>query len=328
MKEVEYEKEPILIVGDEKLAFSITVCLLHAGHPVMLYTGNKTDALECINIHFADMYKQNRNILAQKEFDILEHLSHDENYRMAIVVTNENLSRKKSIIQKLENILPSRAIIALNMESIPLSVIQQDATHPERIIGANWVEPAHTTYFLEIISNEKNKNDLVYDFYSTAQKFWQKDPYVLKKDKGIRARMMSAMVREAFYLVENGYVSVEDIDRACRNDAGYYLPFAGNCRYMDLMGTYIYGVVMKDLNPELSNGNQIPDFFMKIIEQGGKGMENNKGFYNYKDGEVERMKGLFRNFTYQIQRIIRKYPFNYKEVASKSKIKEKATTDS
>jgi 3-hydroxybutyryl-CoA dehydrogenase len=329
MKEkIEDKKNPILVVGDRKLAYNITVCLLHAGHPVTLFTDNKMAALKCINAHFDDMYKQEYNVFADNKFNIIDSLGYEENCKIAIVVTNEDLSRKKAIIRKIEHILDNQALIAINTESIPLSAIQQNARHPERIIGANWAEPVHTTYFLEIISNEKTQKDLVSDFYSTARKYWKKDPYILKKDNGIRARMMSAMVREAFYLVEKGYVSIEDIDRSCRNDAGYYLPFAGNCRYMDLMGTYIYGIVMKDLNSELAKGSHIPGFFTKIIEQGGKGMENSKGFYVYQDGDVEKLNNSFRKFSYQIQRIIGKYLFNYKEESSKSKIKEKATTNS
>ena len=122
------------------------------------------------------------------------------------------------------------------------------------------------------------------------------------------------MVREAFYLVENGYASVEDVDRACRNDAGYYLPFAGNCRYMDLMGTYAYGMVMKYLNPDLSKDRHLPDFFMNIINEGGLGLENGKGFYQYTKEEINLWRDIVSTFSYQIEKIINKYPFNYKEI--------------
>jgi len=40
------------------------------------------------------------------------------------------------------------------------------------------------------------------------------------------------------------------------------------------------------------------------------GMENNKGFYTYKNGDAGRWNEDFRKFSYQIQQIIRKYPFN------------------
>jgi 3-hydroxybutyryl-CoA dehydrogenase len=82
---------------------------------------------------------------------------------------------------------------------------------------------------------------------------------------------------------------------------------------MDLMGTYAYGLVMKDLNPELSTESCIPDFFKEIIKQGGLGMENDKGFYEYEEEDAHYWEKQFRKFSYQIQDIIRKYPFKYLE---------------
>jgi 3-hydroxybutyryl-CoA dehydrogenase len=92
---------------------------------------------------------------------------------------------------------------------------------------------------------------------------------------------------------------------------------------MDLMGTYGYGVVMKELNPELSKEGNIPVFFKDIIAQGGLGMENNKGFYKYEKDDVEKWDQVFRKFSYQIQSMISKYPINYKDkdLSLKNKIK-------
>ena len=70
-----------------------------------------------------------------------------------MAVTSEDLSEKKALIQRLEKALTSEAVIAINTESIPLMDLQQGSGYPSRIIGVNWVEPAHTTYFLEIITN-------------------------------------------------------------------------------------------------------------------------------------------------------------------------------
>ena len=315
MKEIEEEKKAILVVGEEKLAYSITVCLLEKGHQVTLCSQKRLDALKCINTHFLDLYNRPFDVLAEKNFYIIDHIESEMDFTLSIVITKEKLAHKKLHIQKLEDVLPREALIVINTESISLSAIQKDAIQPERVIGANWAEPAHTTQFLEIITNEKSSIELVQNFCSTAESLWGKDPYILNRGKGIRSRLMSALVREAFYLVENGYVAVEDIDRACRNDAGYYLPFAGNCRYMDLMGTYVYGEVMKDLNPELCKDRNVPSFFEEIIMKGGKGTENEKGFYIYEEGEVERKKEMFRKFSYQIQEVIAKYPFTMKKAS-------------
>ena len=313
------KKDSILVLGKGKLAYSVAACLLQAGHPVTLFSKKKNNALENINLHFTDLLESSPEYSKRGRLKITNILDSKLDYKLTIAISNEDLLEKKAIICQLEERMPSDSIIAINTESIPLSTLQNNCNYPERIIGVNWVEPAHTTYFLELIANSNTNKALANHLFHLAKAYWNKDPYIIYSDLGIRARMFVAMVREAFYLVENGYASIEDIDKACRNDAGYYLPFAGNFRYMDLMGTYGYGMVMQDLNPELSKERNIPVFFKDIITQGGLGMENNKGFYKYEKGDVEKWNKIFRKFSYQIQSIINKYPFNYKDKGLESK---------
>jgi 3-hydroxybutyryl-CoA dehydrogenase len=310
--DIKYKGAPILIIGNGKLASSVTVCLLLAGHTVTLMTDKEEEAINGINNHFLDLSRHHSKDLKP---DLLEIESFSDrkaaSHKIGIAITSENLVEKRAIIRQLEKILLPGSVIAINTESIPLGMLQETCDHPDRLIGLNWVEPAHTTFFLELIVNARTNNKLAEDLHELAKIHWKKDPYLISNDVSIRAKMLCGIIREAFYLVQNGYASIEDIDRACRNDAGYYLPFAGNFRYMDLMGTYAYGLVMKDLNRELSKDINIPQFLEEIIEKGGLGMENNKGFYKYEEGDVKRWNEIFSMFSYQIQDIIGKNPFNH-----------------
>lgn len=274
--------ESVLLVGNSKLIISIASCLKNAGTQFSVHTQELEDA---------DNNQVNKTGLA-------------------ILVTDEDLFVKKNWIRKLEDILDRNSIIAVNTETIGLDLLQEGARFPDRIIGANWVEPADTTSFLEIIANDTTDSSSVKHLSHIATLFWGKDPYVIQGNTGIRMPLMGALIREAFYLVENGYATVEDIDRACRNDAGYYLPFAGNLRYMDLMGTNAYGMVMKDLNAELSKDEVAPDFFQQMMASNDLGMETEKGFYQYQFGEAEKWQQLLHKFSYEVRELIEKYPFN------------------
>jgi len=306
---MEYKRVPIIIVGSGKMVYSVTVCLLLAEHPVTLVTGSIEKANQKINDLFFELPGQLAESSQTGSLKIVEEMENLKEYAIGIAIIEEDESEKKSAIQMLEKNLIPGSVILINTESIPLSLLQEASAHPECVIGANWAEPAHTTQFLELITNDKNDVGIISEIVRLAKSNWKKDPYILTGNVGIRGKLFSAMVREAFYLVHNEYASIEDIDRACRNDAGYYLPFAGNFRYMDLMGTYAYGLVMKDLNPDLSKEDHVAIFFEKIVEQGGQGMENNRGFYGYEKGEAERWNETFRKFSYQIQQVINKYPF-------------------
>ncbi len=316
--DIKYERSPVLIIGNGKLLYSVAACLLDADHPVTLITEdeNKDCALKNIKSHIFELSKITHKKSKINQLEILSNPGNKSDHKIAIAVTGENLLEKISMIEQMEKNLPADSILCINTESIPISFLQQTCNYPERLLGVNWTEPAHTTFFLELIINANTNKELADHLFNLAKNRWGKDPYIVSGDTSIRAKILSAMAREAFYLVQNEYASIEDIDRACRNDAGYYLPFSGNFRYMDLMGTYAYGLVMKDLNPELSKDADIPSFLEEIIEQGGLGMENNKGFYKYGDGNVKQWNETFAKFSYQIQNIINKYPFSHKEKSS------------
>jgi 3-hydroxybutyryl-CoA dehydrogenase len=316
------EKEPILIAGYGKMAYSATVCLLLSGYRVTLCTDDKEDAAEKIILHNLDLKKYDGTGFDSNLLEVTDQLESCFLFKTVIVITGEDVEEKKSWISSLEKILPATSIIAVNTESIPLSKLQAACRNPERVIGVNWTEPVHTTYFLEIISNETSNKELAAYLVREAKQNWGKDPYIIYDELGIRSKMMAAMIREAFYLVENGFASIEDIDRACRNDPGYYLPFAGNFRYIDLMGgAKAYGRVMKDLNPELSTSIEVPDFFTEAARHQETLSNNTKGLYEYQDGEEEKKEQAFRKFSYQVQKIIDKFPFNFSKKIVEKRIK-------
>lgn len=300
----------VLLVGDSNLTTSVAVCLLKAGHRVDVHTDDHESFSRLFTLHIRSEEENAGKSVNVENLRFCQELPLNSNYQLVIALTSENLKIKREWIKRLENVVLSNTIIAINIESIELDELLSVSSNASNLLGLNWTDPAHTTFFLEIIEGESSS--LAQDFCFFTKSFWGKDPYIVK-NTGIRSRLISAMAREASYLVDNGYATVEDIDRACRNDAGYYLPFSGNCRYMDLMGTYAYGMVMKDLNPELAKDQELPEFFKKILDGGGQGMKNGQGFYSYSEEAVENWEKTMEEFSYQIQALIEKYPFNYKK---------------
>ena len=309
MKTLIKHTDPVLLVGDGDLVASVAMCLLNAGHKVHVCTGNVASFKQLLNKHIVFEKKGSAKKSALNELSIDTELPTGNECKLVIAITHEDIQVKRQLIQKLESVIAEDIIVAINTESIELNILKIGFNHPDRLIGLNWTEPAHTTFFLEIIASDNNPC-LADEILILAKSFWAKDPYIVK-NTGIRSRLISAMAREASFLVDNGYASVDDIDRACRNDAGYYLPFSGNCRYMDLMGLFGYGTVMKDLNPDLSKDKDVPEFLKRILQNGGLGMVNKRGFYSYSDKDVEKWKNNMKKFSYEIHSIMEKYPFNY-----------------
>jgi 3-hydroxybutyryl-CoA dehydrogenase len=228
---------------------------------------------------------------------------------LVIECTLEDLAIKKSVYGKIEAAISGEALLTSNTSAIPISVLQKQTRHPNRFFGLHWAEPSHTTRFLEIICGELSDVEGGEYLYELSHR-WGKEPTLVRKDiRGfITNRLMYAMYREAFYLVENGYATVEDVDRACRNNAGYWMTLVGVFRWMDLTGVPAYHAVMKDLFPTLNNSTAVPKLIDDIVKAGGKGVANAHGFHSYTPEEAKLWEETFKEFSYEIRKLALKYP--------------------
>ena len=316
------QKIRIGTVGLGLMGSSIATCLLAAGHPVTSLIRNVEKAGEAKDriLKFLEQL-QDEGILKESPGVIIERLVITDNVELLanheIVIESiiENIDSKKKVFQQLETVLSPTAIIGSNTSAIPVTILQNGLKHPERLLGIHWGEPAHVLRFLEVICG--NESDVKYAEKIVAlAETWGKEPSLVRKDiRGfITNRLMYAMMREAFHLVDKGYASYEDIDRACRNDFGYWITFAGPFRFMDLTGIPAYLTVMKDLFPELDTAKQAPDFMEKLVASGAKGVTNAQGFYSYTKETAEKWEKLFVEFTYEIRKLSEKYPKNIGDI--------------
>ena len=307
---------PIGVVGLGLMGCSITTCLLIAGHPVVAVAPISSDlshADKRIREHLTK--SQENGLVANDPEHYLKNLLITEDYsslgnsQLVIECTIENKEIKASVYQKIEEVISPEALLTSNTSAIPISTLQQLTKHPRRFFGLHWAEPSHTTRFLEIICGDLSMVERGEYLYQLSH-LWNKEPILVRKDIPgfITNRLMYAMYREAIHLVENGYATIEDVDRSCRNNAGYFMTMVGIFRWMDLTGVQAYHTVMQNLLPTLYNGTEVPKLIDDVVKAGGNGVSNAKGFYDYTPEEAKLWEETFSKFTYQIRELALQYP--------------------
>lgn len=305
----------VAVVGLGLMGRSIAACLLGAGHRVTGITNDlasKAETLARVREFLGEM--QAEGIVRQPAAELMPRFRVSDNYaelsscRIVFESVTEDAELKRSIFREVEAVVPPATIIATNTSAIPITLLQKDARHPGRFIGIHWDEPAHITRFMEIISGDATEPACV-ERVKALTPYWNKEASVLKRDiRGfITNRISYAMFREACHLVESGACTVEDVDRSLRNDVGWWIPFAGPFRYMDLMGVEAYYRVMRDLLPDLSTSPDIPPLMREVVESGGRGISNGRGFYRYTAEEAKRWQEKFADFNCKIRRLTAEY---------------------
>lgn len=310
------EDLPAAIIGLGLMGRSIIACLLSSGHSVVAITRDiqkREAAIDGVRGLLEEMRAE--GILKADPGQLARQLEVSDDYRdlagRRVVIESivEALDVKKETLRKVEENVSPSSLIASNTSAIPVTLLQKGTLHPERILGIHWAEPAHVTRFMEVICGDGTGPGYAEIAIGLARR-WGKEPTLVKRDiRGfITNRLMYALLREAFHLVEAGYATPADIDRSARNDFGYWITFAGPFRYLDLTGLPAYAAVMKDLFPDLACTTEVPELMRRVVDSGARGVQNAKGFYHYTPEQAERWEKLFLKYTYEIRALALKYP--------------------
>lgn len=315
-------KIPIATIGLGLMGSSIATCLLAAGHSVMslVLDIEKGRQAKTKILHFLEQLKDEQmleedpsDVIARME--VTDDINRLAGFEIIIESIHESVEDKQKLFRDLEKVVSPTAIIGTNTSAIPVTILQEGLQHPERLLGIHWGEPAHILRFMEVICGNNSSVEYANKIMVLAES-WGKEPSLVRKDiRGfITNRLMYALMREAFFLVKNGYATYEDIDRACRNDMGYWMTLAGPFRFMDLTGVPAYLTVMTGLFPELDNSTSAPDFVKDLVAAGAKGVGNAHGFYEYTPATAEKWEETFVDFTYDIRKLSEKYIRRVKEL--------------
>ena len=303
------------VVGLGLMGTSIATCLVAAGHRVVAIDKDAARRRSLKRRVFVLLREMRREkLLAKDPARVLKNLSASDDFGalkdcgLVIESIFENLGEKREVLRKIEDAVSPDALIGSNTSALPVTELQRGARQPGRILGVHWGEPAHILRFMEVICGHETDQRNAEKVMRLAS-LWRKEPTLVRRDvRGfITNRIMYAMMREAFYLVENGYATVEDVDRSVRNDMGYWITLAGPFRYMDLTGIPAYAAVMRDLLPDLCCSQQTPMLMQEIVASGARGTSNAKGFYPYTAAEAKRWEKRFLDFSYEIRALALKY---------------------
>ncbi|GAB3904134.1 3-hydroxyacyl-CoA dehydrogenase family protein [Mucilaginibacter boryungensis] len=313
------------VVGIGLMGSSIIVSLLASGHRVKAVApipadfadaGNKIkDQLNnCLHVGLL----KNSVSYYFNRLEISTNYSCLANCALVMECVIEDIDIKSQVYKKITDVVPATTIIASNTSAIAITILQQLVSVPERFIGVHFAEPAYATRFMEITCGEHTDAKYAEWVFALAH-HWGKEPTLLRKDiRGfITNRLMYAVYREIFHLVDSGKTTMEDADKAFRYSVGSWITLMGLFRRMDYTGLEDYAEIFKNLFPKLSNADHVPHIMEKIVEDNGRGIQNLKGLYPYTDKEAKEWERAFEAFNEDIFRLAALYPDN---VAEKERI--------
>jgi len=116
-----------------------------------------------------------------------------------------------------------------------------------------------------------------------------KDPVVMQKDMPgfLGNRLQHALTREALFLVQEGVVSAEDIDRVVASSFGLRFPTWGPMLHSDAVGLDLVLAIETGLLPHLERSSEPPRLLKEMVERGDLGRKSGKGLFDWSSRDYD-----------------------------------------
>lgn len=304
------------VVGIGLMGSSIIVSLLASGHHVKAIAPIQSDlngAAERIAEHLkacvqADLLKDSASSCLNR-LDISMDYGCLSGCSLVLECVIEDFDIKSRVYKRITDVVPESTVIASNTSAIAITLLQKVVAIPERFIGIHWAEPAYATRFMEITCGDVTDPKYASWVFKLAHK-WAKEPTLLRKDiRGFIAnRLMYAVYREIFHLIENGKTTMDDADKAFRYDVGSWITLMGLFRRIDYTGLADHAEIFKNVFPQLSNTDNVPDIMQKVVADNCRGIQNLNGLYHYNTEEAKEWEKAFAAFNEDIFRLAALHP--------------------
>src|SRR6202795_2664811 len=122
---------------------------------------------------------------------------------------------KMKLFADMDEAAPIDSIIASSSSGITPSVMQSACKHPERVIVGHPFNPPHIIPLVEVVGGTKTSPDAIRKAMRFYASIGKKSIHLRKELPGhVANRLQAALYREMLYLIEQGVLSVEDVDAA------------------------------------------------------------------------------------------------------------------
>lgn len=192
----------------------------------------------------------------------------------------EILEEKKKLFRELDRLSPPHAVLATNSSYLGSSLLAGETSRPEKVLNLHFFYPPLVMRLVEVVRGEKTAPETL-DLAAELARRIDRVPVVLHKELPgfLVNRILRAITNEAYFLLENGVASFEDIDLACELGLNHPL---GPFRLGDLSGLDVgYNARLEVYRSTANPADKPPASLERRVLRGDLGRKSGRGFYDY-----------------------------------------------
>jgi 3-hydroxybutyryl-CoA dehydrogenase len=219
---------------------------------------------------------------ADAAFQRLEYASSvEEAARQSDIVIEavpEEMESKIEIFTMLDKICPPSTILATNTSSLSVTELASVTYRPKKIVGMHFFNPVHKMKLLEIVKALETDAETLAAASEVGRRMG-KEVVVIKESPGFITSRINAMIgNEAFYMLQEGIATPEDIDKALKLGLNHPM---GPFELGDLVGLDTRLHILEYLHRSLGDKFRPSPLLVQYVKAGRLGRKAGKGVYEY-----------------------------------------------
>ncbi|MEB2301268.1 3-hydroxyacyl-CoA dehydrogenase [Lysinibacillus xylanilyticus] len=187
---------------------------------------------------------------------------------------------KRAVFEQMEQFAPPHCLFATNTSTMSPTEIASYAKRPDQTIAMHFFNPVHKMELVEIIRGLETSDETVRAICEIAEQMG-KQTVVINEFPGFVTSRISALVgNEAFYMLQEGLGSPEDIDKAIKLGLNYPM---GPFELVDLVGLDARLNNLRYLHEKLGEKYRPAPLLEQYVQAGRLGRKSGKGVYDYSE---------------------------------------------
>ena len=204
---------------------------------------------------------------------------------LAIETVPESVALKRQVFAEIGRHADARTLVGTNTSSIPGSWLADASGRPENVFNFNW---GHADDLKVELMGHPGTAPATLDSAETFIRTLGLVPIRLQREiVGYASnRVWRAVKKEVLFLIDQGYLTPGDVDRAWMLDWG---TLVGPCGLMDRIGLdVVRDIEMVYYEASGDPADRPPQLLLELIAQGKLGVKTGEGFYHYPDPVYQR----------------------------------------
>ncbi len=197
---------------------------------------------------------------------------------LIIEAVPEEMESKLEIFTLLDKVCRPDTILASNTSSLSVTEIVSVTYHPQRCVGMYFFNPVHKMKLLEVVRALESSDEAIETAAEVGRRMG-KEVVVIRESPGFVTSRINAMIgNEAFYMLQEGVASAQDIDKAIKLGLNHPM---GPLEMVDLVGLDTRLHVLEYLHKTLGEKYRPAPLLVQYVKAGRLGRKSGRGVFEY-----------------------------------------------